>query len=316
VGALFTTKMVLRMTDGNDSSLADIPVRALPNHQPAGRVMFAAKPNPLEAQVALLAEDASGLAQASAIRALAAQARDRHPRPVREQRPLRTDALPPIITFEQTLALDPDFAPPSPMWAMAGAGGDELSPQGLDLNDDGAGIVLAGPARSGRSTTLLTMARTLLRAQTPILIITPRRSPLRSLEGSPGVLAVLGADFEPDTLRGHVNPRERYVVIVDDAELLAGAANAEILERVIQTGRDTDHGLILAGTTADLARSYSGFIPAALRSRSGVLFVDAPTDGDLFRVQLSRNAQAAGIGRALLIRGGVPLPVQLSVSQP
>ncbi len=315
-GAAFSNKMVFRMTDRDDANLADIPARSLPNHQPAGRVMYDAKPNPLEAQVALLAEDPSGLAQASAIRQLAAQARDRYPRPPREQRPLRTDALPSNITFEQTLALDLDFVPPSPLWVMAGAGGDELSPQGLDLNDDGPGIVVAGPGRSGRSTALLTMARSLLRAQTPILVITPRRSPLRSLDGEPGVLAVLGADFEPDVLREKLNPLERYAVIIDDAELLAGAENADILERVIHTGRDTDHGMILAGTTADLARSYSGFIPAALRSRSGVLFVDAPTDGDLFRVQLPRNAQAAGLGRALLLHGGVPTPVQLSASQP
>jgi S-DNA-T family DNA segregation ATPase FtsK/SpoIIIE len=315
-GAVFSNKMVFRMTDRDDANLADIPARSLPNHQSAGRLMFDAKPNPLEAQIALLAEDPSGLAQASAIRQLAGQARDRYPRPPRELRPLRTDALPSNITFEQTLALDPDFAPPSRLWVMAGAGGDELSPRGLDLNEDGPGIVVAGPGRSGRSTALLTMARSLLRAQTPILVITPRRSPLRSLDGEPGVLAMLGADFEPDVLREKLNPLERYAVIVDDAELLAGADNADILERVIHTGRDTDHGLILAGTTADLARSYSGFIPAALRSRSGVLLVDAPTDGDLFRVQLPRNAQAAGVGRALLLHGGIPTPVQLSATQP
>jgi S-DNA-T family DNA segregation ATPase FtsK/SpoIIIE len=315
-GAAFGHKMIFRMTERADANLADVAPRSLPNHQPAGRVMFEAKPNPLEAQIALLAEDASGLAQASAIRAIGAQVRERYPRPPREQRPLRADALPLTITFEQTLALDPDFAPPSPMWVMAGAGGDELSPQGLDLNEEGPGFVVAGPGRCGRSTTLLTMARSLLRAQTPVLIITPRRSPLRSLDGEPGVLAVLAADFEPDDLREKLNPLERYAVIVDDAELLAGTANADILERVVHTGRDSDHGLILAGTTADLARSYSGFIPAALRSRSGVLFPDAPTDGDLFRVQLPRNAQATGLGRALLVRGGVTTPVQLSVSQP
>jgi DNA segregation ATPase FtsK/SpoIIIE, S-DNA-T family len=315
-GAVFGSKMILRMTERDDANLIGIPARSLPNHQPAGRVMFDAKPNPLEAQVALLAPDPSGLGQVSAIRQLAAQARDRYPRPPRDLRPLRTDALPSLITFEQTVALDPDFAAPSPLWALAGAGGDELSPQGLDLNEDGPGLVIAGPGRCGRSTTLLTMARSLLRAQTPILVITPRRSPLRSLEGEPGVLAVLGADFEPDLLRETLNPLERYVVMVDDAELLAGADNADILERVVQTGRDTDHGLILAGTTADLSRSYSGFIPTALRSRSGVLMVDAPTDGDLFRLQLPRNVQAGGLGRALLLRGGVPTPVQLSLTQP
>ena len=89
------------------------------------------------------------------------------------------------------------------------------------------------------------------------------------------------------------NPLDRYVVLVDDAEMLFDAPNSPILERIIVTGRDADHGLILAGTTGDLSRCYTGFIPAALKSRCGVLVtVDTPDDGDLFGVRLPRNAGA------------------------
>ena len=225
----------------------------------------------------MLDRDPSGLAQARALRQLAAASAQRFARPPAELRPLRVDALPARITLAETLRLQPDFAPPSALWALAGAGGDELSPQGLDVGEDGPGIVIAGPARSGRSTTLMTMARSLLRAQTPILVITPRRSPLRALEGTPGVLAVLGSDFTVEELRERLNPLDRYVVLVHDAEMLFGLDNADILERVILTGRDADHGLILAGTTGDLGRCYTGFIPTALKSRCGVLVsVESP----------------------------------------
>ena len=164
--------------------------------------MFGAKPNPMEAQVALRDPDPPGLAQVSALRRIADEARRRYGRMLpRAGRPLRVDALPPRITVAETYRLDPDFAPPSPLWAMVGAGGDELSPQGLDVAEEGPGIVVAGPPRSGRSTTLITMARSLIAQQTPVLMIAPRRSPLRSLEGTPGVLAVLGSELDVEYLR-------------------------------------------------------------------------------------------------------------------
>jgi S-DNA-T family DNA segregation ATPase FtsK/SpoIIIE len=314
VGAVFREQLMLRLTDPDDSALADIPTRSLPAHHPAGRVLFAAKPHPLEAQIAMLDPDPSGLAQARALRQLGAAAGQRFGRPAAELRPLRVDALPARITSGQTLRLEPEFVPPSPLWVLAGAGGDELSPQGLDLGEEGPGLVVAGPPRSGKSTTLVTMARSLLRAQTPILVITPRRSPLRALDGTPGVLAVLGSDFTVEELRERLNPLDRYVVLVDDAEMLFGLDHADILERVILTGRDADHGLILAGATGDLGRCYTGFIPTALKSRCGVLVaIESPSDGDLFGVRLPRNAGPGPLGRGLLVRPGTIAPIQLAI---
>jgi S-DNA-T family DNA segregation ATPase FtsK/SpoIIIE len=317
IGTVFAHRMIFRLTDRSDCSLAEIRERALPAHQPDGRLMFGAKPNPLEAQVALLDPDPTGLAQVSALRRIADEARRRYGRMLpRACRPLRVDALPPRITVAETYRLDPDFAPPSPLWAMVGAGGDELSPQGLDVAEEGPGIVVAGPPRSGRSTTLITMARSLITQQTPVLLIAPRRSPLRSLEGTPGVIAVLGAELDVEYLRATLNPLDRYVVLVDDAEMLYNAPNSEILERIIVSGRDADHGLILAGNTADLGSCYSGFIAAARKSRCGVLVaVDTADDGDLFGVRLPRNAGPGPLGRGLLFRTGRAAPIQLAVDE-
>jgi S-DNA-T family DNA segregation ATPase FtsK/SpoIIIE len=314
IGTVFGHRMIFRLTDRSDCSLAEIRERALPAHQPDGRLMFHAKPNPLEAQVALLDPDPTGLAQVSALRQIADAARQRYGRLPRGHRPLRVDALPPRITVAETYRLDPDFAPPSPLWAMVGAGGDELSPQGVDVAEEGPGIVVAGPPRSGRSTTLITMARSLIAQQTPVLLIAPRRSPLRSLEGTPGVLALLGSELDVEYLRATLNPLARYVVLLDDAEMLHNTPNAEILERIIVSGRDADHGLILAGNTADLNSCYSGFIATARKSRCGVLVaVDTPDDGDLFGVRLPRNAGPGPLGRGLLFRAGRAAPIQLAV---
>ena len=226
IGTVFGQRMIFRLTDRSDCSLAEIRERALPAHQPDGRLMFGAKPNPLEAQVALLDPDPTGLAQVGALRQIAARGarsgtggcRGRTAR-------CGSTRCRPRITVAETYRLDPDFVPPSRLWAMAGAGGDELSPQGLDVAEEGPGLVVAGPPRSGRSTTLITMARSLIAQQTPVLVIAPRRSPLRSLEGTPGVLAVLGAEIDVDFLRATLNPLDRYVVLVDDAEMLYNAPN-------------------------------------------------------------------------------------------
>src|SRR5207248_11009851 len=129
--------------------------------------------------------------------------------------------------------------------------------QARDVAGQGPGISVAAPRRSAPSPTLIRMARTLIAQQTPILVIAPRRSPLLALEGTPGVLAVLGSELDVEYLRAALNPLDRYVVLVDDAEMLYNAPNSEILERIIVSGRDADHGLILAGSTGDLSSCYS-----------------------------------------------------------
>jgi DNA segregation ATPase FtsK/SpoIIIE, S-DNA-T family len=316
VSTVFDQRLVLRLTDAGDAAYAGLAPRTMPAHQPPGRVVFMAGGHALEAQVALLNADPSGQSQVAAIRRLADRARDKHGPPPRAQRPLRVDPLPIRITVTETLRLDPGFTPPSPLWALVGAGGDELSAQGIDLRDEGPGAVVAGPPRSGRSTALLSMTTSLLAAGTAVVVITPRRSPLRALEGEAGVLAVLGASSAEQDLLTAVDGQERYVVVVDDAELMADSMLAEPLGRVLVTGRDADHGLILAGTTADLGRAYAGFVPAALKSRCGVLVaVESPGDGDLFGVRLPRGAGPGPLGRGLLIRPGTAAPVQIAVSE-
>ena len=62
-GTVFERRMLLRLTDPGDSTLAGISERSLPSHQPAGRIVIEGTPDPLEVQVALLDADASGPAQ-------------------------------------------------------------------------------------------------------------------------------------------------------------------------------------------------------------------------------------------------------------
>ncbi len=214
----------------------------------------------------------------------------------------------------------PDFKAPSPLWALVGAGGDELGPLGVDLLAEGPGFTIAGPPRSGRSTALTTMVTSLLDpkvgdGQVPVVLVCPRRSPLRDLEGRPGVLAVLDGTAEEEAIDNAIGDHKRYVVAVDDAELLDRTDLDEALVAQLRSARDGDHGLLVAGTTDEIGRMYNGFIADARRTRSGILLAaQSSDDGDLLGIRLPRNTSATGpIGRGLIVNLGASQPIQVAL---
>jgi S-DNA-T family DNA segregation ATPase FtsK/SpoIIIE len=218
------------------------------------------------------------------------------------------------------MTLDQDFLAPSALWALVGVGGDTLAPIGIDLLNEGPGFTVAGPPRSGRSTTLRTIVHSLLDPTVggglvPVALITPRRSPLRLLTDRPGVLGVLTGDSEADDLVNAIGDEHRYVVVVDDAELLDETELDDALRDVLRTARDGEHAVVIGGTTADLGRGYRGFLSDTRRSRSGVLLsVDSPDDGDIFGLRLPRNAPLGGpTGRGLFVATGATTQIQVAL---
>ncbi|MGV9772265.1 FtsK/SpoIIIE domain-containing protein [Streptosporangium sp. NPDC003464] len=322
ISTVFDDRLILRLADPADYGLAGLPVKDLPATLAPGRALSTGEHGLAESQISLLCDDPSGPAQVGALQALARAVPARFAGDAAAgsggwlwdcEPPLRVDALPMRITAAQALELAPSFEPPSPLWALLGAGGDSLAPLGVDLLAHGPGAVVAGPSRSGRSSALLTAARSLLARGTPVALVTPRRSPLSTLVDAPGVLAVLGADGDlPEALAG----QERYVVIVDDAELIsADTPLGTALEQVLRTGRDGEHGLIIAGTTGDLTTAYRGFVAEARKARTGLLLsVQSPADGDLFTIRLPRGAVGGPPGRGLLVTLGSVTPVQTAVT--
>ncbi|MBD3144057.1 FtsK/SpoIIIE domain-containing protein [Microbispora bryophytorum] len=347
ISTVFEDRLVLRLADPADYGLAGLPMRDLPSVMPPGRALAVGEHGLAESQIALLCDDPSGPAQVAVLQELARTAAARFggsdllgsgtpgsgtpgtwawP----SEPPLRVDALPMRITARQALDLAPSHRPPSALWALLGAGGDALTPMGVDLQGQGPAAVIAGPPRSGRSSALVTAARSLLDRGTPVLVVTPRRSPLRDLAGAPGVLAVLDGNARSVTgggaddfggLPGALDPlalvagHERYVVAVDDAELISpDSALGLALDEILRTGRDGEHGLLVAGATGDLATAYRGFAAEARKGRTGLLLnVQSPADGDLFAVRLPRGAVGGPPGRGLLVVSGAATPIQAAV---
>ncbi|WP_433541013.1 FtsK/SpoIIIE domain-containing protein [Streptosporangium sandarakinum] len=329
ISTVFDDRLILRLADPADYGLAGLPVKDLPAALAPGRAVSVGEHGVVEHQIGLLCDDPSGPAQVAELQALsrAIPARfggDLAASPAGAaaagpagwvwdgEPPLRVDALPTRITAAQAMALAPSHEPPSPLWALLGAGGDSLTPMGFDLLAHGPGAVVAGPPRSGRSSALVTAARSLLERGTPVIAVAPRRSPLRDLADVPGVVAVLGADGD---LEGAVAGRERYVVVVDDAELVSPDSPLGMtLEQVLRTGRDGEHGLIIGGATGDLTTAYRGFVAEARKSRTGLLLaVQSPADGDLFTIRLPRGAVGGPPGRGLLVTLGSTTPIQTAL---
>jgi S-DNA-T family DNA segregation ATPase FtsK/SpoIIIE len=205
------------------------------------------------------------------------------------------------------------------MWATLGAGGDDLHVYGVDLAATATWIV-AGPGRSGRSTLLTAMARSLLDKGTSLIVVAPRVSPLRDLAGTAGVITVFDkAGVTPEEFAEALSSAAGPVVVfLDDAELLREASIAEQLHRITQHASGPARALVIAGESAGLNAAFVGWLLDAKRNRQGVLLSPRDlADGDLVGVRLARSLIGGRIdpGRALLHFGdGRLVTVRVPVS--
>jgi S-DNA-T family DNA segregation ATPase FtsK/SpoIIIE len=244
-----------------------------------------------EAQDAVVAELASALSTAHA--ALPQQSLPWQIHPLPERVPL--DGL----------------LPARPTDLVLGVGGDSLEPLGFDPSVDGRRLLVAGPARSGRSTALLCLAQQLLHHARHLAVITPRRSPLAELRGIPGVQV-----FRPEDVGGFIALRRDLpdlTVLVDDAECLEGAA---VEAALLETTRlvDTAGGFIAIGV--DLHRGtgmFRGLVPEVARHATGLLLgARSAADAELFRMRIDPLTDRHP-GRGLHIAEGTATPIQVAI---
>jgi DNA segregation ATPase FtsK/SpoIIIE, S-DNA-T family len=308
-------KVVLRLNDRQDYSTVGVPTRSAPTDPAPGRAIRIQDLS--EVQVAVLDRDVSGTAQAEVLLALGEELTKREADVPALRRPLRLDVLPDRISYADALALHADRGPMRPMVAV---GGDNLSSLGPDLADVPT-FVIAGPPRTGRSTALLTAAESLLAEGTGVVVLAPRRSPLRELAGRPGVAAVItDPELPVGDFRGVLGniPQPNAVVVVDDAELLIGAEIEPDLTMLARGAQGTGWGLLAAGNAESLALSLGGWLGQVRRNRTGMLLSPQNLgDGEVIGVKLSRGnvGRAPQPGRGLLHLGdGALLSVQVPQS--
>jgi hypothetical protein len=200
------------------------------------------------------------------------------------ERQSRLEALPSDIGFDEAWALRPPSLPR--LWALAGVGGDPLSAHGPDLAAGTApAFTIIGPAGSGRSTALTTLAHSLLMSGTKLLLIAPRPSPLRALAGERSVLDCFVEDNvrqrELEQVLDAAARDDPVIVVMDDAEVLADCDASSALKRLLQHGFNEGAALIAvrdeqkAGYRStwqnELAKVHRGLLLAPRDSASGRL---------------------------------------------
>jgi len=295
ISSLVEDKLLLRLADRGDYVAAGLPARLVPTDLPPGRG-WSLSGAPLVAQVALLDPDPGGPAQLTALttRAAAQGAAQLH-------RPRRVEPLPAAVRLTDL----PSSTRPG--CVVLGVGGDELDPVELDLAAAFPGLLVGGPAGSGRSSVLLTIAEGLRGSGLPVVAVAPRISPLRAL---PGCVRSLDAAAELEQRLGD----GRRLLLVDDAELLVDSGLAHVLERAVREARDAGTLIVAAGSTEDLVAGYRGFVVELRKSRTGLLLSpQSAGDGDLLGVRLSRSTGGqVRPGRGLLVRRGRVEPLQVA----
>lgn len=168
----------------------------------------------------------------------------------------------------------------------------DLAPAFLEVYE-GEHVLVAGPARSGKSTLLLAIAqalRTTPDATAPVAVwgVCGRRSPLATADLD---RVVVGADDLPALVASVRLETGPVVILVDDAESFDDA-DQSLAGLLTMTN---PHVLVIAaGRSADLRAQYSGWTKTLRKSRCGVLLQpDVDYDGDLLGVTLPRRAPVA-----------------------
>ncbi|MFJ8532253.1 hypothetical protein [Streptomyces sp. NPDC093591] len=231
-----------------------------------------------EIQVALLAPGASGQEQAEALRAIGAEANRRDAGLPAARRPVRIGTLPAKVEFTAAYEKVPEELR-RPLWGLLGLGGDDVAPVGVDFAGSSPTFVVAGPPGSGRSTTLAGLAVSLLASGTRLVVLTPRESPLRALNGHPGVrLLTAQSPTAPELAAAVGSGNEPRVVLVDDADLLILPEIDQDLRALVESGRDRGVGVV-AGVTGETMAGAMGWLSALKRHRRGVLLAPPECDG-------------------------------------
>jgi len=302
VGGMVEEKLMLRMADRLDYSIAGLPARSLPAEILPGRAFRVPSGDPI--QIAHVGASPDGAAQTAALRELGGSA-------VAPPgwRPFRVDPLPVSIGYAQALHL-----PRRGEGALAGVGGDELSQVRLP-----APVVLVlGQPGSGRSTALAVMVRSLAgEGREEVVAIMPRRSRLPELLGSlPGVRLFGPSELDsPELGRCLDEAGPPTVVAIDDADSLTDLPLAARLVTLLSRWRDGGATVIAAAGIEETAGAFRGLVPELRKSKSGVLLQPQQvTQGDLLGTRLQRSMVGAPVPlRGVAVHQGVATVVQVPV---
>ncbi|MBW3575926.1 MAG: hypothetical protein KY450_14010, partial [Actinobacteria bacterium] len=279
-------KLLFRLGDRHDYATFGVPAKAVPEDLPPGRALVAgtvqlvqvAWPGPL----------------ADAVAAVAA----RWPAATRPPAPVLT--LPEAVPLAAVAADARIGRPGEPWFVPVGVSSTTLRPDGLVLYDAEHAVV-TGPARSGKTVALRTLAA-VVRTAAPDVAIIAVAGPRSALASAPGLDRVGPPAELADLLAPVLDDPRPHLVLVDDADTVEDDRQA--LASLLAAHRPDVH-LVAAGRADGLRQLYNHWTRDVRRHKVGLLLQPADGDGDVVGTVLPRRAPVAlTVGRGYLVHGG------------
>ncbi|MEA2222846.1 MAG: segregation ATPase FtsK/SpoIIIE, family, partial [Solirubrobacteraceae bacterium] len=308
IAGVVARRLILRLADEHEMSSLGLDAREVRGARlPPGRGFL---DDGRELQVAVLGEGGSGERQNAALSRLGEELAARH----------GGAGAPPIKRMPTELARSDLPRRASPLQPVLGVDDIDLSPVVLALDDGHAAII--GSYRSGRTTALETLARSLHEAPaaSELHLLAPRRSSLTELDlwtsvarGMDACEARVPELVEEVYARSGEGGEPPLVVVIDDAGELAEAVCAGAIETLLRRGRDRDVHVV-AALERGQARHYAPWIRELRKDGTGLLLdPDLDLDGELLSVRLPRRSNAFfPPGRGYLVAGGTARLIQVA----
>jgi S-DNA-T family DNA segregation ATPase FtsK/SpoIIIE len=252
--------LLLGRTDPLDAVAAGLRERDLPRDPPPGRGVLAGDAR----EVQVVHTTTADLQQAGA----------RWPAPPAARRPWRLRPLPRTVTRRDV------EAPPPGDGLLVGVAGPLALPLVWDPGSTGGRLLVTGPPRSGRTTTLLALAESARVARRAVVLVGRSRTASDPVAG----LTTLG----PDDVEALVERRRsdpRLVVLVDDADHLDDAPVHAVLGEVADLAERDGGAVVVATTTSTLATRYRGFDVDAVRQGCGLVLAPRPGDAEVLGIR-------------------------------
>mgnify|MGYP000858389456 FL=1 len=301
--AAFPRKLCLRQATDDAYLMMGVPKDVLTPQSPPGRCMEVG--NPQELQLAILGDDIHVATQAKRIEELGAVLRGLGgptPTPV-----LSLPTLIPASTIPNEVGGLP----------VLGVRDTDLRPMGFDPRGI---VIISGLAQSGRTSAVRWIAESVRRRypDTPLVHLTPRRSPLTTLdfwqnrgvgadasEELINVLKDLAANPAPDD-----NPL--MAIFIEGLPEFVGTKVESALTEVVKLCRRNGHLLVADGETTSWGSSWS-LLTEARNARTGFLLQPDAGDGDsVLRTSLPRCKRTDfPVGRGYWVAAGRSTRVQL-----
>jgi S-DNA-T family DNA segregation ATPase FtsK/SpoIIIE len=186
-----------------------------------------------------------------------------------------------------------------------------------DLTD--SHMLIAGPRRSGRSTSLATIAFQVSRTQNPppVHLLLPRARAADATAAPATVTTGLEACEAWIRTSREALAREKAIVLIDDGDELFDVLAADDLQATLRWARDNDVRFVIAVESHAAHRAFGGWIAELKKEKHGLLLdPEVDVDGDLLSARLPRRKASFPPGRGYFVSRGESRLIQVARSVP